>query len=52
MIGEFIPVITMIVGGVMLANAIANPAGTKVLIDGIGGLWKTSVNGLLAQPAK
>lgn len=52
MIGEFIPVITLIVGGVMLANAIANPTGTKAIFDGIGGLWKTSVNGLLAQPAK
>jgi hypothetical protein len=52
MIGEFIPVITLIVGGVMLANAIANPTGTKAIFDGLSGLWKTSVNGLLAVPSK
>jgi hypothetical protein len=49
---SIVPVLTLIIGGVMLANAIANPAGTKVLFDGVSGLWKTSVNGLLAVPAK
>lgn len=52
MIAQIIPLATLIVGGVMLANAIANPAGTKVLIDGVGSLWKVSVNGLLGQPTK
>jgi hypothetical protein len=52
MIGQFVPVITLIVGGVMLANAIANPTGTKAIFDGLGNLWKVSVNGLLAQPSK
>lgn len=50
--GQIIPVITLIVGGVMLANAIAHPEGTKAIFDGVGGLWKTSVNGMLATPAK
>jgi len=35
--------------GAMLANAIANPKGTKAIFDGIGGLWKTSVNGVLGK---
>lgn len=47
-----LPLATLIVGGVMLANAIAKPAGTKAIFDGIGGLWKTSLNGLLAVPSK
>lgn len=49
---NLIPVVTLIVIGIMLANAIANPKGTKVVFDGVGGLWKTSVNGLLGKAAK
>lgn len=52
MIGTILPLATLIVGGVMLANAIARPAGTKAIFDGVGNLWKTSINGLLAVPAK
>lgn len=47
--GKLIPVLTLIVGGVMLANAIAHPQGTKALADGVGNLWKVSVNGLLGK---
>jgi hypothetical protein len=50
--GTIVPVLTLIIGGTMLANAIANPAGTKVIFDGFSGLWKTSINGLLAVPSK
>lgn len=52
MFGAIVPLATLIVGGVMLANAIANPAGTKAIFDGVGTLWKTSINGLLAVPSK
>lgn len=52
MIGQIVPVLTLIVGGIMLANAIAHPQGTKVLADGVGSLWKTSVNGLLGSTTK
>ncbi len=52
MIAQVMPLLTLIVGGVMLANAIANPKGTKVLFDGFGDFWKTSLNGLLAVPSK
>lgn len=42
-------ILVLIVLGVMLANAIAHPKGTKAIFDGIGSLWNTSVNGLLGQ---
>ncbi len=45
----FLGLLTLIVLGVMLANAIANPQGTKVIIDGLSGFWKTSINGLLGR---
>lgn len=40
---------TVIVGGVMLADLVANSAGTAVLFDGVGKLWSTSINGLLGK---
>lgn len=46
-----IALLFIIVVGVMLANIIANPRGTKVVIDGVTKFWQTSVNGLLAKPS-
>lgn len=40
---------TVIIGGVMLADLVTHQAGTKALFDGVGALWKTSVNGVLGQ---
>lgn len=40
----------LIAMGVVVANLVANPKGTATLINGITGLWQTSVNGLLAKP--
>jgi hypothetical protein len=37
--------------GVMLADALANPKGVKALFDGMGSLWKVSVNGMLGKPS-
>ena len=48
---NFWAIVFLIVIGIMLANAIANPKGTKAVFDGVGGLWKTSVNGLLGKSA-
>lgn len=45
----FLTILFLIVVGVMLANIIANPTGTKVVFDGITSFWKASVNGLLAK---
>jgi len=44
-----VTILFIIIVGVMLANIIANPKGTKVVFDGITEFWKTSVNGLLAK---
>lgn len=38
--------------GVMLANMIANPEGTKAFFNGIGSIWQTGVNGMLGKPSK
>jgi hypothetical protein len=42
---------TVIIGGVMLADLVTHQAGTKALFDGVGNLWKISVNGVLGQPS-
>lgn len=39
----------VVVGGVMLADLVANKEGTKNLFNGVGDLWKTSINGLLGK---
>ncbi len=39
----------IIAAGVMLADMIAKPAGTNAFFNGIGGIWKTSVNGMLGK---
>ena len=41
----------LIVIGVILANMIANPNGTKQFFNGLGKLWGTSINGLLGKPS-
>lgn len=46
-----IAILFLIIVGVMAANVIANPAGTKVVFDGFTTFWKTSINGLLAKPS-
>lgn len=40
----------LIVVGVILANMIANASGTTAFFNGLGGLWGTSINGLLGKP--
>jgi len=49
--GGIIAVLFLIIVGVMAANVIANPEGTKVVFDGFTTFWKTSINGLLAKPS-
>lgn len=48
---SFMNLAVFVSGGVMLANVIANPAGTNALFNGIGNLWKISVNGMLGRPS-
>jgi hypothetical protein len=47
-----IAILFLIIVGVMLANIVTNPTGTKVLLDGVTNFWKVSVNGLLAKSSK
>jgi hypothetical protein len=42
----------IIAAGVMLADLVANPDGTKAFFNGIGSVWKISVNGMLGKPPK
>lgn len=39
----------LIVVGVIIANMIANAAGTTAFFNGLGNLWGRSINGLLGQ---
>lgn len=39
----------MIVVGVGVANLVVHSQGTTALFNGLGSLWKMSINGLLGQ---
>lgn len=39
----------LIVVGVIIANMIANAAGTTAFFNGLGNLWGRSINGLLGS---
>lgn len=39
----------LVAGGVMLANLVHNASGTTALFNGMGNLWKISVNGMLGK---
>jgi hypothetical protein len=39
----------VIAGGVMLADLVANERGTTALFNGVGSLWKASINGMLGK---
>lgn len=41
----------LIIMGVMLADLVlpSHVSGTNALFNGIGGLWKTSINGMLGS---
>lgn len=42
-------VLTLIIGGVILADLVAHGNDTTNIIKGINNLWGTSVNGLLGK---
>jgi hypothetical protein len=35
--------------GVMVADLVSNANGTNALFNGLGGVWKTGVNGMLGK---
>lgn len=45
-------ILFIIIVGVIVANILANPKGTKTVLDGFTNFWRTSVNGLLAQTSR
>jgi hypothetical protein len=47
----FLNLAVLVVMGVMLADLVlpSHVSGTNALFNGVGGLWKTSINGLLGQ---
>jgi len=47
----FLNLLVLIVFGVMLANLVmpSHVAGTNALFNGMGNLWKLSINGMLGQ---
>lgn len=49
MMGNVIQLGVLIVIGVILADMIANASGTNAFFSGLGGLWGTSINGLLGK---
>jgi hypothetical protein len=44
-----VKVVLVIVVGVIIADVLTHPAGTKAASSGISSLWGTSVNGLLGK---
>lgn len=46
---KLVNLFVIIAAGVMLADLVANPKGTSALFNGFGGIWKTSVNGMLGK---
>lgn len=48
---KIVNLFVLVIAGVMLADMIGNAGGTKALFDGVGGLWKTGVNGMLGKPS-
>ena len=46
---KIINVFVIVAIGVMLADMVGNASGTSALFNGLGGLWKTSVNGMLGK---
>jgi hypothetical protein len=42
-------ILTLVVGGIILADLVAHGTQTMQVLDGVSTLWKTSVNGMLGQ---
>jgi hypothetical protein len=46
---KIINVFVVMAVGVMLADMVKNASGTTALFNGLGGIWKTGVNGMLGS---
>lgn len=50
--GGLMFILFFVIVGVMLAQIISNPKGTKTVFDGVNTFWSTSINGLLGNGSK
>ncbi len=46
---RFFDVLTLILGGVILADLVSHGNDTVNILKGVNGLWTTSVNGMLGK---
>jgi len=46
---KLISLAVIVAGGVMLADLVTHSTGTTALFNGLGGLWATSVQGMLGN---
>lgn len=46
---RFVNLLVWIIVGVVIADMVANAAGTSAFFSGIGGLWSTGLNALLGR---
>jgi hypothetical protein len=51
MVGHVLNIFVIMAIGIIIADMVANAAGTKSLFDGMGGIWKAGVNGMLGKPS-
>lgn len=47
--GQVMNLLVIIAVGVMLADMINNASGTTALFNGLSGMWKVGVNGMLGK---
>jgi purine-cytosine permease-like protein len=50
MVGHVVNIFVIMAVGIILADMVANANGTSALFNGMGGIWKTGVNGMLGKP--
>jgi hypothetical protein len=51
MAGQVVNLFVIMAFGVMLADMVANGQGTTSLFNGLAGMWKIGVNGMLGKPS-
>lgn len=48
-VGKFVNILTLIIGGVILADLVSHGTQTVGILKGVNGLWTSSVNGMLGK---
>lgn len=47
--GKFVNILTLIIGGIILADLVSHGSQTVGILKGVNGLWTSSVNGMLGK---